>query len=274
MFMANYRNIRRRNHPPILNQISVIYWPDLSRHCRQDHFAGIAEHYKIVLGLFFLMDKLDRKVMKMKILSVCFAVMTLLFTASCDDPAETDKIIKISIDYKFDGNRLIFYGESNLPSGTKMGVNFTEINLTESFSGSDAQGIEVFTDENGIFYGSTSQDFDIYIDDNGNFQSAGFSRQGDKVYGKYVFELFIYNNQNWQTSEVQRMLDNYEMNASTGIVPGKEVSFSNNMDFGMTEEQSADLLKRKNTIEEFTSIIQPQLQAETEALWERLNEMR
>jgi hypothetical protein len=93
--------------------------------------------------------------------------------------------LQISLKNKQMGKGTVFYGKTNLPDGTKLGINL---------------------DKNGKGCG---QDFDIFIS-GGEFYSGSFTNHGSPLTGTYNVELFTIFNKLWQTQSILVLLENYD----------------------------------------------------------------
>jgi len=89
--------------------------------------------------------------------------------------------LNISIRYFTLNGKTYFIGKTNLPKGTKIGIQLN----------------------------NRASDFQIYISSNGEYESIGFSNLNKPLIGKYKVEIMIYNNQAWQTKEIINKLNHY-----------------------------------------------------------------
>ena len=80
----------------------------------------------------------------------------------------------VSVNYKIENGKIYIYGDTNLPTGTKIGVGFKE------FRGSD---------------------FNIYVNPDGTYTSVGFSNRGKPLLGNHTAEVLIYKNASWQKNQ-------------------------------------------------------------------------
>lgn len=111
---------------------------------------------------------------------------------------ERKRELQISLKNKQIGKGTVFYGKTNLPDGTKLGINL---------------------EKNGKRCG---QDFDIFIS-GGEFNSAPFTSHGYPLSGTYSVELFTIFNKIWQTKDILILLESYNSeNISTGELGWKK----------------------------------------------------
>ena len=118
------------------------------------------------------------------IISLGILLLLCLSVFACQNRnRETE--LQISLKNKQIGNGTVFYGETNLPEGTKLGINLIE---------------------NGKV---CSQDFDIFVLE-GKFNSGPFTSHGYPLSGTYNVELFTFFNKIWQTKNILVLLESYD----------------------------------------------------------------
>lgn len=91
------------------------------------------------------------------------------------------------------GKKTYIVGKTNLPTGTRIGVEITGA-------------------------GYTAQDFKITINNDGSFKSEGFTNRGNFIIGNYTVDVFLHNNPAWQSENLRAKIANYE---GHGIESGK-----------------------------------------------------
>lgn len=124
--------------------------------------------------------------------------------------------LQISLKNKQIGKGTVFYGETNLPDGTKLGINL---------------------EKNGRNCG---QDFKIFVS-GGEFNSAPFTSHGYPLSGTYNVELFTVFNKLWQTKSILVLLGNYDSeNITVGEIGWKKLAINQTINFltpGGAEQQ-------------------------------------
>lgn len=101
--------------------------------------------------------------------------------------------LQISLKSKPSGNGTVFYGETNLPDGTKLGIDL---------------------EKNEKFHG---QDFNIFVS-GGQFHSSPFTNHGNPLAGTYNVKLLTFFNKLWQKKDILTLLKNYD---SINIIAGE-----------------------------------------------------
>lgn len=92
--------------------------------------------------------------------------------------------LQLELRIKETENGTIFHGETNLPDGTKLGINL---------------------EKDGDI---AAQDFAIYVKDS-VFSSPPFTKRGTPLSGEYKISVFTYFNKIWQRNDVLEKLKNY-----------------------------------------------------------------
>ncbi len=105
----------------------------------------------------------------------------LMLTLSTNVFAEE---LQLTLNGEQTTNGAIFSGETNLPEGTKLGINI---------------------EKNGKLKG---QDFNIFVH-NEKYRSASFTAHGEQLSGKYKVTLFTSLNKLWQSNDILLLLNNY-----------------------------------------------------------------
>ena len=128
----------------------------------------------------------------------------LMLTLSTNVFAEE---LQLTLNAEQTTNGVIFSGETNLPDGTKLGINLVK---------------------NGKRRG---QDFDIFIS-GGEFNSAPFTNHGDPLSGTYNVELFTVFNKLWQAKNILVLLENYDSeNITVGEIGWKKLAINKTFNF-------------------------------------------
>jgi len=157
---------------------------------------------------------------------ISLAILLLLSIsvfASQDIPNKTE--IQISLKNKQIGKGTVFYGETNLPDGTKLGINL---------------------EKNG---NSCGQDFNIFISSR-EFNSAPFTSHGYPLSGTYSVELFTVFNKLWQTKSILVLLESYDSeNISTGRFGWKEFKINQTITLLATNSLEQQQYIKKKTDE-------------------------
>jgi len=140
-----------------------------------------------------------------------------------------DRELKIDFDYKEIDGLVFFIGTTNLPTGTKLGIDVT-----------DNRGYK-------------AQDQVIVI--NNRFKSIGFSHKGSKLKGKYNVRLFTYFSKFWQKKPILKTLDEYEgslikVDESEGFGKQRMIDLNKQIVFGSKVEVKNDLESSKKFQEE------------------------
>ncbi|MGR3174778.1 MAG: hypothetical protein ACUZ8N_09285 [Candidatus Scalindua sp.] len=142
--------------------------------------------------------------------------------------------LQISLRNKQVGKGTIFYGKTNLPDGTKLGINLVK---------------------NGKGCG---QDFDIFIS-GGEFNSAPFTNHGNPLSGTYNVELFTVFNKLWQAKNILVLLENYDSeNITVGEIGWKKLAINKTFNFLSPDgvEQQQYIKKKTDKIVEMKSYLQ------------------
>lgn len=113
-----------------------------------------------------------------RLLKILFSGFLLLFITTTTVSAMQ---LQISIDFRQEGDKTIFFGKTNLPEGTKIGVSLLKNRI-----------IRV-------------EDFKIVVKD-GRFESNGFR---ERLVGKFELQLFTYFNTFWQKPEILEKISKY-----------------------------------------------------------------
>ena len=131
--------------------------------------------------------------------------------------------LQLELEYKKVNNSVIFLGYTNLPNGTKLGINL--------------QGPRKYY----------AQDFDIIVK-NGHYESQKFTSAGKPLIGDFQVELFTILNKHWQSQETLSKLQTY----IGPQIKNERIEIIKNISFGSGEEKSK--IKEKIDAEEKTNI--------------------
>ncbi|MEJ1414310.1 MAG: hypothetical protein RPU90_12145 [Candidatus Sedimenticola sp. (ex Thyasira tokunagai)] len=108
--------------------------------------------------------------------------------------------LNMKLSKSIEGTKTHITGNTNLPEGTKIGV---EVTCTGGYR---------------------AQDFKVWLSSDGSFKSGGFSNREKMLLGKCKAKVFTFNNKSWQTEPIRKKLSLYKGN---GIEAGEmEVVFS------------------------------------------------
>ena len=148
----------------------------------------------------------------LKFMTVLFVFITLLSISAFAMQLE------ITIDSKQEGNSIIFFGKTNFPNGTKLGINLRK------------KG------------GYSAQDYNLIVK-NGYFESSGFNNRGDLLTGNFELSLITYFNNHWQKPNILEKLLLYE---SEHIKEGK---------FDIVKEICLNINDKEDRIKELETIV-------------------
>jgi hypothetical protein len=113
--------------------------------------------------------------------------------------------LQIDVNPETRGNQTYFLGKTNLPDGTKLGIDL------------ESPGTRKYK----------AQDYGIIVK-NGTFESGGFSDKGELLKGNFNLSLFTVFNSHWQTASLLEQLKHYEgpLVTKSGFEFSKKVSLN------------------------------------------------
>ncbi len=170
-------------------------------------------------------SKEEIKMIKLKLTALLTSLLLLSISvfASQDISAKTE--IQISLENKQIGKGTVFYGETNLPDGTKLGINL---------------------EKDGMLCG---QDFKIFVS-SGEFCSGAFTSHGYPLSGTYNVGLFTVFNKLWQTKDILILLENYDSeNISTDGFGWKKLEINQTITLLATNSSEQQQYIKKKTDE-------------------------